>query len=388
MWELDYKEIWVPKTWCFWTVVLEKTPESPLDCKEIQPVHSKGNRPEYSLEGLMISWNSNTLATWWEELTHWKRPWCWERLKAVGEGNDRMRWLDGITNAMDMSLSKLRELVMDREAWHAAVHGLTKSRTWLSDWTELTLDVTSSHFPACLWWWGRCSECLEAKEQEGRSLNRQLQPFCILGIIEHFLSWIFGWNSGAAPWEPGCLSLRLCSWGLRVLCVLGGKEEAGKSPASAVAALGWTRPHLPLSDSPSGSGRRALSLCSVGKPLRVCFKRSSLLFPSRYWFQWSGGPWSPCFCSLGGAPGAEASRRTQRSPCWASCPLYTKGESREEWLLTWRGCNSQLIPLPATCLGLLVTVWPELTQNTVSRRGCIVQDTHKPAITGRILVLI
>ena len=89
MWELDYKESWAPKNWCFWTVVLEKTLESPLDCKEIQPVHPKGNKPEYSLEGLMLKQNSNTLATWWEELTHWKRPWCWERLKVGREGDDR-----------------------------------------------------------------------------------------------------------------------------------------------------------------------------------------------------------------------------------------------------------------------------------------------------------
>ena len=85
MWELDYKESWVPKNWCFWTVVLEKNLESPLDCKEIQSVLN------VHWKNWCWSWNSKTLATWCKELTHLKRPWCWERLKAGGEGDDR-RW--------------------------------------------------------------------------------------------------------------------------------------------------------------------------------------------------------------------------------------------------------------------------------------------------------
>jgi len=91
IWELDYKENWAPKNWCFWTVVLEKTLESPLDSKEIQPVHPKGNEWVLNIrwKDWCWSWNSNTLATWCEELTHWKRPWCWERLKAGGEGYEK-----------------------------------------------------------------------------------------------------------------------------------------------------------------------------------------------------------------------------------------------------------------------------------------------------------
>ena len=87
MWELDYKEGWAPKNWCFWTMLLEKTLESPLDCKEIQSVHPKVLDVHW--KDWCWRWNANTLATWCGELTHWKRPWCWEGLGAGGEGDDK-----------------------------------------------------------------------------------------------------------------------------------------------------------------------------------------------------------------------------------------------------------------------------------------------------------
>ena len=89
MWELDYKESWALKNWWFWTVVLEKTLESPLDWKEIQPVHPKGDQSWVFFGRTDIEAETNTLADWCEELTHWKRPWCWERLRAGGEGDNR-----------------------------------------------------------------------------------------------------------------------------------------------------------------------------------------------------------------------------------------------------------------------------------------------------------
>ena len=88
MWKLDHKDGWAPKNWCFQIVVLEKALESPLDCKEIQPVHPQG-KSTLNIHGKDWCWNSNTLATWCEELAHWKRSWCWERLRAEGEGGSR-----------------------------------------------------------------------------------------------------------------------------------------------------------------------------------------------------------------------------------------------------------------------------------------------------------
>ena len=185
MWELDHKEVWV-LNWCFQTVVLEKTFESPLVDKEIKPVNPKGNQPWIFIGRTEAEFETDILATWWEELTHWKRHWCWERLRAGGKGGDRGwdGWMASLTQwtfeqtgrqwrtgkpgmlqsmgsqiwtwlrdwtilwVVDLELvqisigegngNPLQYSCLDKGAWWATIHGVTKSHTWLSNWVLST----------------------------------------------------------------------------------------------------------------------------------------------------------------------------------------------------------------------------------------------------------
>ena len=167
VWDLEYKQSWVTKNWCFWTVVWRRLLRVPWTSRRSNQSIPKEISPECSLEGLMLKLKLQYFG-------HLMRTDSFEKSLMLGKiegrrrrGQQRRRWLDGLTDSMDMSLSKVQELVMNREAWRAVVHGVAKSRTWLRDWTELI---------NCFWL--TAIKKLFTLEKKGFALNKFTHKSC------------------------------------------------------------------------------------------------------------------------------------------------------------------------------------------------------------------